>query len=426
MSNKVQDIGVKNAIPLSYNNSIYGNLYSISLFDYILFVILIQSYWIGLFLNIFRIELYILTVLLIIVFKQYGRLVIDKSIIAIFFVYAFLAIVQGIKWDFSIVSLGTSFTFGFLLTYYLYIIYKQSFFLIIEKVIFILTVIATIIWLLHQFIPGIKEVIENLILVVNTNANTPVKISMFFYTYWSGLDMEFGLSRNAGFTSEPAGFSGFIILGIIINFVKDGRLFTLRQLIYYLAILTTISTTGYLALSVLSLLLLKQKRQRVLGVIIFPVFIFLFSQMFTKLEFMQEKIELQYQTAKDKDLNEFTNGRFFGARKSLYVLAKYPLIGRGLLSISRPESESDPEATGYGWLAFIARFGVVFGAVFLFFFFKGLYNFILHGGGYGWFEYIICLVSVMIYLSSMISISAPYFLIFFYLGVYNYKERQQL
>jgi len=93
-----------------------------------------------------------------------------------------------------------------------------------------------LIWLAHQFIPGAKELITNIILAVNKYNDTQVVRGMIFYTYWPKLDQDFGISRKAGFRSEPGAFAVFIILAIVINYGRKMHLFDKRNLVYYVAL----------------------------------------------------------------------------------------------------------------------------------------------------------------------------------------------
>ena len=91
---------------------------------------------------------------------------------------------------------------------------------------------------------------------------------------------------------------------------------------------------------------------------------------------MQEKIENQFSEQTKYSLNDESDGRFYGSRKSLNVLMKYPLHGRGLLSMTMPKSTSHPEFAAYGWLSEMARYGMVFGIAYMFLFSFGIYKFI--------------------------------------------------
>ena len=390
--------------------------------DYLLFFLLIQIGWLPIIFNIHR--LVVLVNLVFAFYISYRRnkgVIFDINIFLLFIIYVALALAQGVIWGLSIISLITSFTISFLIPYYLFKSYYEDFFFILEKVIRILTIIALTIWFTHQFIPGAKEIIISIINIVNKYNDEHLVRGMIFYTYWGNVGTAFGVSRNAGFASEPGAFAVFLMLGIIINYINDIPLFHKRNLLYIVATITTFSTAGYLALASLGFLLLKHKKGRIFGLLLFPLFLYGAVFAYKNMDFMQNKIEEQFEEQTKVDLYEPTSGRFLGARKSLYVLSQYPLHGRGLLAMTKAEKYSDPESAGYGWLSEMARFGILLGALYMYFFFKGLY-FLIKSGGKDFYEFVVFSLAIMINLSAQVYITSSFFIIFFYLGLYKSKK----
>jgi len=406
---------MKSRITIKYKGELFKKT------DYLLIFLLLQIGILLLLLNLRRLDLLLVPILFYISYRRNQGKLFDTKFFILFLIFIFLATVQGVIFgSFSIITIITSFSLICLVPYFLFKIYKSDFFFLFEKVVRVLVYISLIIWLLQQFVPGVKEIILSVILLINKYNILDFPRFMFFYTYWPGLDQDFGLSRNAGFSNEPAAFSVIIILAIIINYARNIQMFDKRNLIYYLALLSTFSTAGYIAFSVLGLLLLKQKRYRILGVLLFPIFIFIASYAYKNLEFMQEKIEFQYSSAMEQDLNQYTTGRIYGARKSLLVLSKYPLTGRGLQARTKPK-EDDPEYANYGWLAEMSKFGILFGALFMFYFLKGFKQFI-EAGGHGFYEFAVCALSIMIILTAQNGITNFIFMVFFFIGLYNYRN----
>ncbi len=66
-----------------------------------------------------------------------------------------------------------------------------------------------------------------------------------------------------------------------------------------------------------------------------------------------------------------SSGRFFGAMKAIYVLTKYPLSGRGVLSRTKAATNS-AEGAGYGFMGFAARIGILGMVLYLFFFYRSI------------------------------------------------------
>jgi len=390
--------------------------------EYLLAFIIIEFGWFNILLNIYRPELYIFIFVVILHYRKHKRIIVDKTIIIIGIIYIVLAIIQGVIWSFSMLSLITSFSFGILIPYFVYKTYGYNFLFIVAKVLSVLIYISFSIWLLHQFVPGFENIILTLINKANALNNNHLVRSMFVYTYWSDIGHFYGFSRNAGFVNEPASYSVYIIFVIVINYIQNIPLLSKRNIIYFLALFSTLSTTGYLAFAVIALLLLAQRRYWMLGLLSFLIFMFFSIFYLRNLDFMQEKIEQQYSEQTELALTEPTSGRFLGARKSFYVLMKYPLHGRGLLTISKPESINDPEYAGYGWYSYISRFGLVLGIMFMFIYFKGIFQF-SSLGRISLFEQAVIVMAFFILFSAQSSIDSPIFMIFFFCGLYFNKKQ---
>lgn len=385
-------------------------------------LLLLQGPFVGFIYNFPRIDVITGALLLIFVSIKFKTIIIDEKIIIIFILYTVISVLQGFFWGFDAFSLLTSFLAGFLAPFYIFVLYKNKFFYVFEKVIYVLTIIALTIWLCHQFIPVFKIRIEYLLDIMNSH-NPQVRHYGIIYTYWSQLDQNFGFSRNAGFSWEPGAFAVLIIYGIVINYVHNISLFSIKNIPYYAALISTFSTAGYISLGILTLLTVKQKKNQIFGYLIFPILIYFAIKTYSNADFLQQKVESQINEQTQEKLESESNGRILGARKSLYVFALHPLIGRGLLSITKPEDISDAEFADYGWLSYVSRFGFILAFVFMFFFIRGIYKFV-RSGGYGIYEFVIITIAIMINLSSQVGIGSFYFMIFFFIGLYGYNYQR--
>lgn len=356
-------------------------------------------------------------------YKRNGAIKINKQLFWIFIIYSLVAVIQGFTWSFSIVSVITSFSFTFLLGYLLFWTYRFDFLLLFERVFKILTVISMVIWILQNLLPDVESIINSIILSLDKFSSDEWPRSMFIYTYWPALkESYFSLSRNAGFLHEPGAFAALLTLAIVINYMRGINLLDRRNYFYLAAMLSTVSTVGYLSLCVLFLLLAHQKRRRLMWLFVLPIVLGGAFYAFVNFDFMQKKLEVRYTEETNRSLNDInTSGRIFNARKSLLVLKKYPLFGRGLNTISMPKSSNDPEFAGYGFLSYLSKYGLIAGTIFFYIFFKGIFNFV-KGGGFRWYESFVIIVALMINLFSQAYITKPFFFIFFLFGLYAFSN----
>lgn len=348
---------------------------------------------------------------------------IQPILFQLFIIYILLALIQGVFWGFSIVSVLSSFTIGFLLPYLIFLNYGIFVFHLLEKIIYYLTFFALVIWTGLNISDSIRG---ELIFIIDSlhsfssdsSIDDNMKRSLVFYTFdYEGKPMSNGLYRNAGFAHEPGAFALFLCFAIYLNLLKGMSLLSFRIVIYIIAVITTFSTAGFLSLFALILpSLLKGRKYFALAVVLLPIFFIFAYRFYITSEFLGQKIEKQLYTQSTSALDKQTTGRFYGARKSLYVLQKYPLYGRGLLTMTKPSSFNHPEYAAYGWLSELSRFGAVVGLIGLFFFIKGFINFSKLVAANN-MMIIFGLFSFFINLSAQVFITNPIFFVFFFMGL---------
>ena len=341
---------------------------------------------------------------------------IPNRLVILFLFYIALCVAQGLYFGhFSTMTLIYSFSYIFFAPYLLYRIYGLRAIFLFEKVIFIMTFISLVIWIGHQMSPAIKLLILKGIEIVNNRNDTDIHRFMIIYTYWPMLDTSYGISRNAGFSGEPATFCAFLILGLAIHESKNGSQISKRSLIYILALITSLSTTGYSAFIVYFLTYLIKTKDLLLRLIIFPLIAMVFLYVFSSLDFMENKITQQYQEGTGVELNSETSGRVLGIRKSIYVLFKYPFLGRGLQANTRPQDPKDAEYADYGFLSILSKYGLFFGGFFFILFLSGLIYF-FRSVNVTPINYWIYIVAILVTLLAQQGMYDIYFMIFFIMG----------
>ena len=199
--------------------------------------------------------------------------------------------------------------------------------------------------------------------------------NLFFFTVNDN-----GMYRNSGFAWEPKGFGTFLTLAFLFRlFLNKFKLIDKQNIVYLLAIVTTLSTATYsvFLFAVLGFYLLNKKITFKLfsSLLILPI-VFL---IFTQVDFMKEKIENEFNTS-DKYLNYVTDrrdsrelgatsrslGRFGSMILDYRDFIKEPLVGYGLYS----EKRTMYSVAGIklvrvnGFSDFLAKFGLI-GIIFL-------------------------------------------------------------
>lgn len=176
--------------------------------------------------------------------------------------------------------------------------------------------------------------------------------------------------RNCGFVWEPGAFAGYILLVVILYFDKidvlrkkyKGKLYILM-----IALLTTMSTTGYVVLLLLVICyLIRYVKHKVVLVLIAPILVVLIGFV-ASLDFMGNKITEQVEGAQDVDVFDeaIDHGRFSALVFDMYYIAKHPIIGNGLHSQTRYADHSymSDEALwgfGNGFSKMLGSMGILF------------------------------------------------------------------
>lgn len=190
-------------------------------------------------------------------------------------------------------------------------------------------------------------------------------------------------NRNYGFAFEPGVFSVFLSLGIyfnlLINKFKIKGNFSL--LVMFAALITTFSTTGYLAfgamLAYLILAEMKGIKKYTLGLIVISAMVYSFFTF----DFLYDKINTAYESGKTADSEllsrshktgmAYSSGRFGGMLLGWKDLQNYPLIGTaGVTSLSLGRDFHTQVYIVSGIASIMSTYGLFGIIIFIFFLLK--------------------------------------------------------
>jgi hypothetical protein len=179
--------------------------------------------------------------------------------------------------------------------------------------------------------------------------------------------------RNSGMFGEPGMFAGYLIMGLIalavVKKIISRKQYLNSLIILTIALLTTMSTTGYIAFTLVPLLHYEWKmagRSRVLFRIFVAVYVLLplliggALYAYIYLPFMKDKIETQM------DIVEMQEGKWHKTRVGSLLfdweyIRSRPLTGWGLHPFTRHALHpwmNEDEGMGNGFSDFTAKFGV--------------------------------------------------------------------
>jgi len=223
---------------------------------------------------------------------------------------------------------------------------------------------------------------------------TDVQWSLGFHSY---LIQPGQMHRNAGLFWEPGAFAGYIIIALLMLAAIRSS-FTPKQHMVVLciltaALLTTFSTTGYLAYPIALLLNCewrgvnrRHKASAVIGICVFAlVVLFLSSYAFSKLDFLQTKIGQQI-TAVERRQGNWRTNRIGTLVFDWMYISERPLTGWGINFRTRfvltPWAVGDSYRMGNGMSNFLANFGFIGFGTFLLCLSRGAYHISEKSRGY--------------------------------------------
>ena len=233
-------------------------------------------------------------------------------------------------------------TVNLLLFPYLLISYiGEEFWKKFEAVIYFLTRISLPLYLLNVVFSSLFNNMQSIF--------KSITISSFLVNpnYWSAgiyvnaiADSGYGINRNNGFMWEPGAFAMIIIWAMIYNWSSNETKLNKKFWVYFIALITTFSTAGYLAfVFVISAFYIK--RVRFGNILLIGLTVFLFLNYVYQLDFLSAKIDRYFDEYEDNNINyhqlvendtkELKVNRFQGAEHSLMRTFQYP-IGRGIVS----------------------------------------------------------------------------------------------
>ena len=226
-----------------------------------------------------------------------------------------------------------------LISYTLIELYKYNIYIIYEKTITYLALISLIFYVILIISPtSIIKIISLLDVSGDMKRSSDMYYNMILYTV-EIYDGKISL-RNYGFVFEPGAYSIFLMLAIHINLMRNGnKIHSNKGLwVLILSLITTFSTTGYLAFGALSIYIAIKNNDYIKRYIITTMLIILFIYAFYKIEFLYYKIvelfivsqninEIMYNAAYAGET--YSAGRFAGLYIGWQDIKQFPLLGRG-------------------------------------------------------------------------------------------------
>lgn len=296
------------------------------------------------------------------------------------------------------------------------ILLKKSFFIYLEKIIVVLALISLPFYMIqlidYEFLKSFVGLFENNLSFLDYRSDWYV--NNLFFTLNDN-----AIFRNSGFTWEPKGFANLLAIAALLNLLINKFKFNKSLFIIFIALITTLSTAGFVIFFMFIPLFIYQQRNRLNILKLF--FIIIVALPIFSLEFMSDKIineaytrdnNLKYIVAKT-DQETVSLGRFGSMALAFLDFPANPIIGIGMQDIERTQGLHTRLVWVNGLADFLSRFGLL-GIIFLLYTYFLSIKLILKSFGISKGHYTIMLIFLSIFFASAVIIQPLFFAFQFY------------
>jgi hypothetical protein len=250
------------------------------------------------------------------------------------------------------------------------------------KIMYYLSIISFIFFIPILLIPGFNDfLISHFTFFSRLDAGVMARYNILgLFTIVPGHDF-----RNAGPFWEMGAFAGYLILALVINYLRKPELKNKTNIVLILAILTTQSSTGYITVLIFLAFIFNQEVKNLIlkGMLIFSM-IFVGYFAYTNLDFLGEKIEMQLDEAKalinTENLEGESTDRFVSILKDWRDIQGHEWVGRGFNKHTRfrtmyAQEEDITDIRTVGSTDLLVRLGVPLFLLILFLMYKSFSKF---------------------------------------------------
>ena len=296
----------------------------------------------------------------------YRRLKMDKFFLVFLLVYLTVMVAQMVKFNYLPL---TTYLGVFIRIFFAYLVVRilgRNFTKYYVDIIYVLSIISFFIYVPQLIVPGFGRFLATSISPLLRNPLYQGDIwyapDIILYVFNSGV----GTFRNCGAFWEPGANAGFIVIAMIFHYLESRTITDKKSIVLLVALLSTMSTTGILALGFFLVMFLGHRVAPLYKIILIPSIFAGIVVAFTTLDFMGDKITEQLDVA-----NTHHNTRFKSAVLDLRDFAENPVLGLGRDPKTRHKGITNPILTHrtngitnylvtYGIFVFLFYFGSIF------------------------------------------------------------------
>ena len=304
------------------------------------------------------------------------KMYLNKSFLLFSTILLLITLLQALKFDFlSVVTFIGLFTMV-LNAYFIVKILDKNFIFYYINILYYMALISFVFFFPFLFLPSLGSFVVHSI----------VPLFSIFNIAHSGHEtvLIYNLShidifRNSGPFWEPGAFAGYLLIAFMLNSMKEVNILNKKNMVFLVAIVTTFSTTTFLALfTFLFFFYYKQIKNIVFktAVVISLLGIAFFA--YTSLDFLGKKIENQIEQETSKDVlvgkNTSNTGRFISIIRDMRDLDGHEWVGRGGNNATRFDASASGKIMlrSVGLTDVIVKYGILFFIIIVYFLYKSI------------------------------------------------------
>ena len=296
----------------------------------------------------------------------YRKLRFDRFFIFFFLLYLIVMVAQMVKFNYLPLTTYVGVFIRIFFAYFTVRILGRNFTKYYVDIIYVLSIIGFFIYVPQLIAPGFGRFLATSVSPLLRNPLYAGDIwyapDIILYVFNSGV----GTFRNCGAFWEPGAYAGFLIIAMIFHYLENRTITDKKSIVLLLALLSTVSTTGIIALGFFLVMFLGNKVAPLYKLILVPSIIAAIIIAFTTLDFLGDKITSQLDVA-----STHHNTRFKSAVLDLRDFAENPVLGLGRDPKTRFKGITNPILTHrtnglsnylvtYGIFIFLFYFGSIF------------------------------------------------------------------
>ncbi len=346
------------------------------------------------------------------------KLTVNKS----FFLFSFfLIILTGIQsYIFSFFSIVTVFGLyvKILLGYLIIKILKENFAYVYIRVMYFFAIVGLMFYIIeildHNILMQISMNLSN----VDTGTDRRSVFGLYTLTHTPSI-------RNTGPFWEAGVNAGYLVIAFIFTFLSNIRERKKLLLIFFITIITTLSTTGFVAFFIFIAIFYFQKIKNYLFKIIILSFILMAGYAsFFYFDFLGEKIIYQYEFAMERGLDSSNTQRFINVLRDIEDIKGHEFFGRGWNNLTRFDESFDKQMRTVGLTDIIVKVGSFFFIYMLYLMYRSICVYVMNSPYKSRMYCIGFLTSILVLLLSETYFNQPFFWSILFIGyMYDIKSK---